>query len=1126
MPIVYLREKYQSKDAAIKFEDETKYEAVLDALLHENADENHYVEWYGTREVAVLDVDWHAMPAPDSLERDRLMRMCQPQPSRWWESSGGGLHLLYCEKGDVHAEVYAAMAALFFLTQSTCDGVEIIPRTKATKHSSIVERLQTTNTAYLNAWLKRGGADVEQIEQWLSHKGWRISERRPHTDCIIDPRYNAKGGVPIHIGEEGIQCYVCNAGGGSGFRSWGSIVGAKHVNKLHGMAQNFVPWTNAYHYMQSIWGRRASIKVLKNLYWAALDIIHAVDHPLKGACFINFPYLLGDGGIWLNSTTFEPTNLSKTTSVFNSIPSAMYAKREEDGTWGKPKKDNYKWSQHFTSGQLPQAYPVHRVVHGAEIWGKFQQYAGDLVPLVKTDKRGGVTYNTEAIDIDDAWAIFEESFPGLDHNYLLLLLAARGFAESGEGPIPMIMVTGPSGAGKSGIPRIAAEVLGDLVIPIPYRGDNRDNLAEGLGEAFAKSHGWVGIDEFCKNLSGFRAADAFTPFLMTDRMFTYRKLYKGPVQIQVRSSVIVTNTEYPIEVLQDAQIGRRFVRVELTRRVPNWEKTAINFDGWRTREPAHTAACEALYKYVIDRWFSSDPDTFKEVAAELGYDTQLSKRDEQEGVSVSVLLRDLFDAVCDVDDSENPRWRGRGWKVLEFLGQGRLGEAWDAVRDPRSEVSSRRVSETDLAATIGLAYPTKLEISKSGQKIALRFCRADVNSRSKDFKVNNELKPTVSGDPPKGSPPPAGRDEEQKPPIATSDTVGTSTEGTPSKLMLVDIETRSNILDLDRVGGRKYAKDPSTSILCAVFISVDSEYTPVHIWCWDPGKVVKNTKALWPTTSVFDRLPITYGMPCLDGVTLVAHNADGFDRLVWQEQDVPQPAGWDDSLPLARMRGLPGKLDKIGDQLFGQGKDAGAKNMLKMCKPDRKNNFIKINEKSLVPVIRYCVQDTLILAHMWRHEHMHDVMSGNEHAIRQVDKSINRRGVPFDVGVAEKIIKLSTGLIEDEGRRIEDITDKEIKPKDLQRRDFILHWLRDNGLELPDLKAATITQALLGGDEEEQVLEADGISPIVFDVLRARQGVTKITVGKLNAALNTRDEDNRLRDILHYYAAHTGRWGG
>jgi DNA polymerase len=61
------------------------------------------------------------------------------------------------------------------------------------------------------------------------------------------------------------------------------------------------------------------------------------------------------------------------------------------------------------------------------------------------------------------------------------------------------------------------------------------------------------------------------------------------------------------------------------------------------------------------------------------------------------------------------------------------------------------------------------------------------------------------------------------------------------------------------------------------------------------------------------------------------------------------------------------------------------------------------------------------------------------------------------------------------------------------------------------------------GDDEEAP-EAPPVHPVVFPVLRLRQAALRITGAKLERALATVEADGRMRGLLAYHAAHTGRF--
>ena len=99
----------------------------------------------------------------------------------------------------------------------------------------------------------------------------------------------------------------------------------------------------------------------------------------------------------------------------------------------------------------------------------------------------------------EAWAILEASFPGIDHRYLRLLVAARGYAEGGTGQPPRIAVDGPSGAGKDGTATVAAALIGDEHRPVPFV-DRVEHFHQQLFDAAQKA-GLVSVPEIVKSAS-------------------------------------------------------------------------------------------------------------------------------------------------------------------------------------------------------------------------------------------------------------------------------------------------------------------------------------------------------------------------------------------------------------------------------------------------------------------------------------------------------------------------------------------------------------------------------------------------------------------------------------------------
>jgi hypothetical protein len=135
--------------------------------------------------------------------------------------------------------------------------------------------------------------------------------------------------------------------------------------------------------------------------------------------------------------------------------------------------------------------------------------------------------------------------------------------------------------------------------------------------------------------------------------------------------------------------------------------------------------------------------------------------------------------------------------------------------------------------------------------------------------------------------------------------------------IVVDFETRAPV-PLDQVGGRVYARHPAMEVLCAVLILPDGTFIE-----WIPGCPAPQR--------AFDLIA--------RGTRVMAHNAHGFDRFVWQRLGWPE-ASWIDSLPLARIRGLPGKLEALADAVLDIKKDVEGRALtLALGRLDRSGRF-------------------------------------------------------------------------------------------------------------------------------------------------------------------------------------------
>lgn len=349
-------------------------------------------------------------------------------------------------------------------------------------------------------------------------------------------------------------------------------------------------------------------------------------------------------------------------------------------------------------------------------------------------------------------------------------------------------------------------------------------------------------------------------------------------------------------------------------------------------------------------------------------------------------------------------------------------------------------------------------------------------------------------------------------------------------MIYLDFETRSDV-DLKRHGGRRYAAGPRSALLCGVAV-VDGD--PPCLYVWSPfGRIGPR----WlPVSGISRRLPVS-GLsapfpprlgsddppePVLDaveaGTPIVAHNAHGFDRHVWDELGLP-PAKWIDSLELARRAALPGGLDKLGQYLYDMPKDKlGRASMLLHSKPlavgpkKLRGTFRDPDPDALAEIVRYCIRDVLVMRRVVLDEGL--LEPHVDDPVLAAHRRIDERGVCVDLPRVHALLEAGQA---DAQRHVDEayrVTRGEVTATTLRSPSALLRWLAKQGVNLPDTKEPTIRAAL------------EGPLGAVRAVLQARLAVARVTTGKAQAILDRVCPDGKLRGMLAYYGAHTGRWAG
>lgn len=357
----------------------------------------------------------------------------------------------------------------------------------------------------------------------------------------------------------------------------------------------------------------------------------------------------------------------------------------------------------------------------------------------------------------------------------------------------------------------------------------------------------------------------------------------------------------------------------------------------------------------------------------------------------------------------------------------------------------------------------------------------------------------------------------------------------PVNPVYIDLETQATV-NLKTVGSRVYLRHPHTRLLSLVAKCGNQ----ILVWA-RKGRYPGNTLNLkpgdcWPkdvprgpeviTLDDGDRIPEQlWEWIAVDKRVFLAHNAQGFDAEAYSLLvGGPQP-DWCDSQPLCRAAGFPAGLDKLGKLLFGSGKDEGSAALKLMYTAKMKGDFPAYPVGTLPiwrSVLQYNVKDVLLLERVWD-----EVKTAGEPELLSVDSVINTRGISIDRRYIEALLELWDDLESDALAQIASLTDGALNVGNLRSPIKIKAWLREQGVKVDSINRQVLERLYEFPDEFFQDHdELTAHHAHICEVLQLRQSITRISKSKLRRILEIADSDDRVRDVLVAYGAHTGRWTG
>lgn len=258
--------------------------------------------------------------------------------------------------------------------------------------------------------------------------------------------------------------------------------------------------------------------------------------------------------------------------------------------------------------------------------------------------------------------------------------------------------------------------------------------------------------------------------------------------------------------------------------------------------------------------------------------------------------------------------------------------------------------------------------------------------------------------------------------------------------------------------------------------------------------------------------------------TLVAHNAP-FDAAVWERVAGLPEATWFDTLPCARAAGLPGKLDDLSKVVTGRGKDPMGKKLVSMlCLPNKV--YPPVDSPAYGLLMQYNLRDVEELEAVYGR-----VKDFTEPDVMTVDRVINDRGIPVDREFLRRLQELyewneseSRGKFDETTR--DPITGFSINPGSPKQ---VMAWLHGLGFAVPNINKTTWRdlntepEKFFAGDKDEDFNSA---VEIMQEALRFRREVVRVGKSKVETAKSILEADDRIREQMVYWGAHTGRWSG
>ncbi len=590
------------------------------------------IRWQDIDRLCVLDLDVPKdSEGVSDHEISEVTSKLGARPLYVWPSKSRGLHMVYEERDGHSAYDLAAAGAVEVLEMLPWLRAELLPHTRFPPAEFPPWHFADCDGDRLWCWRQvtvLGESPAEDaIEDFLLDNGLEWG-RNPHIVCPFNPG-PIDGADPVEVDGRGITCFRCKqVGPGKGRAEWGWLLlppDKRERSRIETCAINRVPWEHARFVVKEDYAPEIHERIVAAAYRVLCrDLAHKGLWVEANRVLQKFRVARGAGGVWVDPNSLEMILPKVGEKRLSALPSVRV--NGVDGPRASPVLvDLYCGNQRLPG--WPEIVPVR----GCRVWGQHLQYPdrGSVYPVSSRGTPYPVRYVGRSVrrPLGACEQQLRKLLPGVDLIYLRLLIVARGYAESLQGPVPMILVTGPSGAGKSATARLAAALLDDNVAPIP---DDR-KFDETIGFSATKA-GFMLWDEYGKGYAGRQGTRAvFDNVLRMERKYAFRLVYVGPTTVGLNSVIVITNTSYTREALNHQQAARRLVYLPMYRRISDWRKTVGDIEKWRYDQNRAELADHYL-SWLIDEHFS-EPALWFEEARRLG--VRSLEEHNREGIAAS-----------------------------------------------------------------------------------------------------------------------------------------------------------------------------------------------------------------------------------------------------------------------------------------------------------------------------------------------------------------------------------------------------------------------------------------------------------------------------------------------------------